>query len=204
MINQSDCMLLVLSWQLDVAIINPVLPSSPLSLPTELNFEKGKIALDTHHISRDDESSLTPYRLPQEEDFNLLHTILYYLYTDRITFGSPVDTQISDNLPNLCSTEEIYMASDRMHLEELKSKALKFLKLSCTPQNITSRIVSKFAELHEEVADVYTEYFKKNWQVIKNMDDFKRYVKNDPAKDDLDEVVRITIKLLVLMQDANF
>lgn len=141
-----------------------------------------------------------------EEDFNLSHTVWYYLYTDHITFGSNIDAQISNDFPKLCSTEDIYMIADRMQLEELKEKALQFLKLSCTPENITSRIMSKFSELHKEVEKIYGEYFRTNWDLIKNKEEFKKFFtdENEDLQDNLKEVMRVMTKLLELMKDASF
>ena len=109
-----------------------------------------------------------------DEDYDLLHNILYYLYTDHITFSTRVDISLPSILPKLCPVEDIYMVADRMLLGELKQKAFKFLELSCTPDNITSRLMSKFAELHDEVATVYQTYFRQNWDRIKNTEEFEQ------------------------------
>jgi hypothetical protein len=177
-----------------------------LHLTPEFNFEKGKIALNK--LSKPDKGGFLVYhKVPSEVDFNLLHTILYYLYTDRITFGSNIKARISDDLPKLCSTEDIYILADQMQLEELKTKALKFLELSCTPENITERIMSKFAELYPPVEEVFRNYFTENWAVIKDKREFKDYFIDDDAvvlKNDMDEIRRAVTKLLELMTYANF
>jgi hypothetical protein len=77
--------------------------------------------------------------------------------------------------PNLCTTEDIYQIADRLFLTELKRKALDFLTSTCTIENITSRILSKFAFLHEDVGDRYVDYFRKNWDAVKEADEFNNF-----------------------------
>lgn len=147
---------------------------------------------------------LGPYQSKYtDDDFELLHNILYYLYTDHITFGIEADSIPSPCLPKICEVEDIYMAADRMFLEELKQKALHFLKLSCTPGNITSRVMSKFAELHGEIATMYGEYFRKNWDRIKGTIEFNQFFKTLNDKD-LNEILRVYTKFQELMKDAVF
>ena len=165
-------------------------------------FDKNSHSHD--ECSNDKSHGLGPYQKKEtDDDFDLLHTILYYLYTDHITFGIEVDTVPSLHLPKICEVEDIYMAADRMFLEELKQKALHFLKLSCTPCNITPRVMSKFAELHEEIASIYAEYFRKNWDRIKGMNEFNQFFKK-LNNEDLDEILRVYTKFQELMKDAVF
>jgi hypothetical protein len=144
-----------------------------------------------------------PY-YPQDtgEEFNLLHTILYYLYTGHIIFCSNSETTLSPELPKPCAIEDIYMAADRMLLGELKEKALGFLKLSCTPENIGPRVLSKFSELHENVASIYADYFRRNWDRIKGTKEFNKVFTD--MNGDLNEVLRINNKFRELMKDAVF
>jgi hypothetical protein len=144
-----------------------------------------------------------PRKKITDEDYDLLHNILYYLYTDNITFGTRVHTILPSNLPKLCSVEDIYMAADRMLLGELKDRALQFLKLSCTADNITSRLMSTFAELHDEVGTVYEAYFRENWDRIKNKEEFEQLfmdLKDTESK----ESWRMHAKFREMMKGAVF
>src|SRR5277367_2893512 len=137
------------------------------------------------------------------EDFNLLHNILYYLYTDHITFATHIDTVLQSDLPKPCPVEDIYIAADRMLLGELKQKALQFLEVSCTIDNITSRLVSSFSGLHEEVATVFGAYFRKNWDRIKNRAEFEQLF-TELQDADFGEVLRVNAKFRELMKGAVF
>jgi hypothetical protein len=140
--------------------------------------------------------------IDSEDDFDLLHNILYYIYTDRITFGTNLKATHGTTHPKLCSAEDIYMTADRMFLIELKNKALNFLKLSCTTDNIATRVMSKFSELHQEVHESYAECFRKDWDRLKGRKEFDRLF--DVVNDDLDEVLRINSRFRELMKHAVF
>jgi hypothetical protein len=137
-----------------------------------------------------------------EEPFDLLHNILYYLYTDRIIFSTSLDTSLPANLPKLCSAEDIYVAADRMFLTELKEKALKFLEISCTTENITSRVLSSFAYVHAEVGTLYTDYFRKNWDRVKESEYFDQSFED--LEEGSDEKKQGEKKFRDLMRDAVF
>ena len=111
-------------------------------------------------------------RIIVEDGFDLFHNILYYIYTNRITFGTNLAFLTPSTLPKLCATEDIYQIADRLFLTELKHKALDFLTSTCTIENITSRILGKFAFLHEDVEERYVDYFRKNWDVVKETKEF--------------------------------
>ena len=140
-------------------------------------------------------------RINAEDSYELLHTILYYIYTDRIAFGTNLEASLPPPFPKLCSAEDVYMAADRMLLSELKYRALEFLKLSCTTGNIVTRVLSKFAELHEEVSESYAGYFRKHWDLVKGTENFSQCFSGD---DELDEVLRINSRFRELMKGAVF
>lgn len=194
------------SWQRDVHTTLRVrlLLTALTKLPV-FAFDKNSHSHDEcSNESSPKPHGLGPYQSKEtDDDFELLHNILYYLYTDHITFGIEVDIIPSPHLPKICDVEDIYMAADRMFLEELKQKALHFLELSCTPGNITSRVMSKFAKLHEEIATIYGEYFRKNWSRIKGTIEFNQFFKNLNDKD-INEILRVYTKFQELMKDAVF
>lgn len=122
-----------------------------------------------------DKSSLPlQRRITVDDDFDLFHSILYYIYTNRITFSTNLSYSTHSRLPKLCATEDIYQIADRLFLSELKAKALNFLANTCSVQNITSRMLSEFTFLHEDVQDRYVDYFLKNWKVIRATEDLRR------------------------------
>jgi hypothetical protein len=179
-------------------MLQVVLSSNRANRP-EFDFDQRKIIFDDADEATDNYSANISESIT--EDFNLMHNILYYIYTDRITFGTDVDSSIGANLPKLCPAEEIYEAADRMLLNELKQKALNFLELTCTIKNITSRVMSEFAHLHSDVAAVYDDYFRKNWCEIQETAEF---AKSLIGLDDTDEVLRRSKKFLKLMKGTRF
>lgn len=151
----------------------------------------------------DHTTSLSLYQQKDtQEPFDLLHNILYYLYTDRITFGTNLNTSVPANLPKLCSAEDIYIAADRMFLTDLKQKALNFLKLSCTTENITARVLGTFADVHTEVGTIYTDYFRHNWDRVKESEWFEQAF--EKLQEGSDEKELAEKKFRKLMRGAAF
>jgi hypothetical protein len=143
----------------------------------------------------------TPGPITTEEDFDVLHNILYYLYTDRITFADRNGACPSKNLPRICRAEDIYETANRMMLDNLKLKAFKFLELTCDNYNVTSRVISNFASLHPQVAQLYDNYFMANWKSIQGTDEFKRVF--EEVEDDFDEFKRRHEKFMDLIMKAT-
>src|SRR5271170_207203 len=83
-----------------------------------------------------------------EEDFDLVHNVLFYIHTNKIRFSTNLGEEpdvFNSNDPKICEAEDIYALSHRWELKDLQAKALKFLKFSCNPRNIASRIFGKYA-----------------------------------------------------------
>ena len=105
-----------------------------------------------------------------EDDYDLFHNVLYYIYTNRITFSTDLTIEpIGSTIPRLCGTEDIYGIANKMFLDDLKLKALDFINFNCTVENITHRLFSKFAYLYKDVGEMYADYFRdKLWGYRKN------------------------------------
>jgi hypothetical protein len=149
-------------------------------------------------------TSLHRRTITMTEDFDVVHNVLYYIYTNRITFStiaSP-EPQSKGGQPNVCDGEEVFALAHRLDLEDLKKKALEFLGRSCTLRNITSRVFNQSACLYDEVAKVYDEYFKRNWATIRNSAEFKNHMslmeESDPA-----EMLRIFKRYHEIFQNAS-
>lgn len=149
-----------------------------MSILIQLVFTFDQVAASPDKNNSDTSTTHHPVSLYQQKDteepFDLLHNILYYLYTDRITFSTNLAsrTSLPSNLPKLCSAEAIYVTADRMFLTELKEKALQFLKLSCTTENIMARVLGSFADVYTDVGIIYTDYFRRNWDRVKVSDEW--------------------------------
>ena len=137
-----------------------------------------------------------------DDDFDLFHNILYYIYTDCINFASDLMSSGRRDVPKFCAPEDIYTLADRLLMEGLKTKALKFLQFTCTATNIIPRIMSKFADLHEDVANVYETYFRSNWGAIKCTAEFDQFF--DDMDAEYNEISRIFEKFRKLMKDSSF
>jgi hypothetical protein len=150
--------------------------------------------------SRDD--SLHRTCIQVEDDFDLLHNILYYLHTNIISFGTHLfDEQAS--LPKLCAAEDIYAMADRLLLDDLKKKAFDFLELTCTVENITARLFGRFAMLYKEVGNMYAEYYHKNWNQVKHGPMHKAFFEKRGSEGDATEIIEVFRRYREVMENEK-
>jgi hypothetical protein len=142
------------------------------------------------------------------ENFDVVHNILYYLYASRITFStSTINSEESSRescTPQVCDAEDIYALAHRLELEALQSKALRFLKSTCNVRNITSRLLSEFASIYDEIGQIYGSFFKENWTEVRSTVEYKDFFSVVEEMEDLKEIQRIHGKFREVMEEAVF
>ena len=122
-----------------------------------------------------------------DDDFDVLHNILYYLYTDQISFSTDLDASpFSKELPRFCSAEAIYAIADKMMLEDLKRKVLGFLESTCTVENITGRTMSEFASVYKPVGDLYAKFYRANWGKVRSSAAHSQFFSSKFEEEDMD------------------
>ena len=137
-----------------------------------------------------------------DDDCDVFHNVLYYLYTNTVRFSLHTEIKNIPPLPPFCDAEDIYALAHRLDLADLQSKALHFLKLTCTKRNITERLLSSFAILYEQVGAVYDEYFKANWQEVQKTDEYEKYFQELASEGDAKETSRVLTKFRELFKEA--
>lgn len=159
-----------------------------------------------------------------EEEFDVVHNILYYIYTNRIIFSTIVpttkdsdpsnepivtsaagrpDTKVKPKvLPRVTDTEDIFALAHRLDLVDLQKLALAFLGKTCNDENITSRVFSQFAAMYDEVAQVYDAYFKEGWPRVAHSNEFKEYFAIMEEENNSQEIIRIFAKFRELVLEA--
>ena len=142
-------------------------------------------------------------RISMVESFDVVHNILYYIYTHHITFSTVVREEEAET-PKICDAEDIYGLAHRLDLDSLKSKALRFLKQTCNCKNITERVFSKFATCYEEANEVYSEFFQNHWPDVRTTSEFTKYFEDLEEEGDLTEAHRVLRRFRELMTGATF
>jgi BTB/POZ domain len=100
------------------------------------------------------------------ERFELLHAILYYLYTDKVLFGA--DSAIAENLRMpACDAEELFAIAHRFDIPKLREKAVNFIIDSCDAKNIIPHVFGEFAQTYKEVGEAYAKVFHRHWNEIR-------------------------------------
>lgn len=140
-----------------------------------------------------------------EDDFDVLHNILYYLHTDQITFGTDLTYEPPEkHNPRLCAAEDIYAMADRLLLDELKSKAFNFLKFTCSVENIAARTFSKFSTLYKEIGDIYAAYFRENWKQVKSSKGYEEFFEAMETEADSDNLAKLLKRYRWVMEDDDW
>lgn len=164
-------------------------------------------SLDSDHSTCLNECTISHQRIIRmTDDFDVVHNILYYIYTNRITFSNvpSEQPQNSNEEPKICDAERIYELAHRLCLESLQSKALGFLQRSCNIRNITSRVFGEFASVYAEAGKIYDDYFRKHWEQVRETGEFKQHFSEMEQQYESKEINQIFTKFRQLMYDANF
>ena len=113
-----------------------------------------------------------------QEDYELFHMVLIYLYTSRISFTTssspfPSHAATTFQIPSTSNAEGIYAIAHRLGLEPLKAAAFHFLKSTTDLDNISERTFGEFACEHVSVGKWYDEWFLKRIAEIKMLQKFE-------------------------------
>jgi hypothetical protein len=139
--------------------------------------------------------------LPQDDDFDLFHVVLFYLYTDRICFTTSADYTSTKDVPPTTDAEGVYAIADRLLLEPLASKALHFLESTCNARNITARAFGKFGYLHDAIGQMYDAFFMDHWDLVKQTNQFDEFFQE--LEEDNPEYVRANTKFRKMIKNRN-
>jgi len=96
-------------------------------------------------------------RIVMAEHVDVVHSVLYYIYTHWVTFSTDVSDQSSqdESLASCCDVEDIYALAHRLEVTGLLEKALSFLKRSCNERNIIKRAFGPLAIMHQGCRSLY-------------------------------------------------
>jgi hypothetical protein len=142
----------------------------------ESKFKEGVKDASTGDCDCRGRPSMPLLTLPGIEPFEVLHPLLYYLYTERTCFTTtPIEEAKSFyNVPPF-DAEDAYRVGDILGLPELKEKALNFLVTTSDGSNIVSRVFGDYALKYKEIGHRYEAVFYKHWTEIKKSDELKQY-----------------------------
>jgi hypothetical protein len=124
-------------------------------------------------------------------DYDLFHLVLFYLYTDKITFITTSDITPTD-MDATSNAEGIYAIAHELLIEPLEKKALHFLQATCNLENITQRTFGRFASKHQAAQKWYDVYFMEHWNEVKNKKEFDTFF--DKLEADEQEFIRVNRK----------
>ena len=152
--------------------------------------------------SRTDPHYLRRRILPTEESFEMLHNILYYLYSGRVFFRTDPEVIGPPGIPVYCDAEDIFAIAHRFVRPELKTKAIAFFSKTCDVENIVERVFSDFGLIYDEIAEVYGRYFLCNWIHIrkrKELDSYFEELENNNSP----RLIKVSKRFRELMKDRQ-
>ena len=128
-----------------------------------------------------------------EENFELFHLVLFYLYTEQITFVDSPDSISQTSESNVThDAEAVYAIAHRLMIGSLEEKAGHFLKTTTNVGNISQRTFSTFALEHGALGAWYDEYFLDKWEDVKVREEFEKLFMD--LADNMEEFVRVSTK----------
>jgi hypothetical protein len=112
--------------------------------------------------------------IPSSDQFESLHTVLYYLYTDKVLFSDDTTLEENLNMP-ACNAEDIFAIAPRLDIPKLRQKAMSFLVETCTVENILSQTFGSFALTYDEASAAYAKVFYIYWENVKDLPECEKY-----------------------------
>lgn len=134
-----------------------------------------------------------------DDDYDLFHIVLFYLYTDRICFTTTPEYTSMPDLPSTTDAEGVYAIAHRLMLDPLMAKALHFLESTSNVRNITARTFGGFAAIHDEVAKLYDDRFVALWSLVKHSSEWEEFFSE--LDEDTNESKRANAKFRVMTRD---
>jgi hypothetical protein len=108
------------------------------------------------------------------EDFDVLHAILYYLYTGRITFDTEINAPSTIG-PKIIDSTVIYVQADRLLLGDLKKIAFDFFKSALGVDNVTAYTFNEDLCLHKEIESYCSEFFANHLEQVVESDEYIKF-----------------------------
>jgi hypothetical protein len=159
------------------------------------NFVEG------HHPKDNHSEAMSVQTLQGHEPFEILHPILYYLYSDRLcsTIGPINETSPRRQVPPF-DAQEAYRVGDILGLPELKKQALGFLVNITNGDNILARIFEEFALRYDEVGQGYERVFYKHWKDIRCSGRLTKYFKTIHEELSEERIKEVTMRCVGLLE----
>jgi hypothetical protein len=85
-----------------------------------------------------------------------------------------------DGYPLATDPFELYLAADMFLLEELEQRAERFLRLTCSSDNVVSRLGDARLEPHDELKECYLTFLARSeiFETVRKQDAFKELIES--------------------------
>jgi len=121
--------------------------------------------------------------------FTTMHNIVYYLYTGKVNMhysanddGSYFDPSYTftppEGHPPAADPFELYLAANMFLLEEIEHRTERYLRLTCSVENILSRLGDVRLEPYDALREFYIEFVARSdiLDVVRKQPAFKELV----------------------------
>ncbi|GAA6029042.1 hypothetical protein JCM8097_001565 [Rhodosporidiobolus ruineniae] len=171
-------------------------------LPVDWVDEYGPSMLGESHI-QGDPAPLSGIIEVTDFGYTTYRAMLYYLYTDKITFtppasdftvaflkgdvdlgGDPISRRAyllrqakrGDGVVEPASPHAVYRLADKIDLPELKERAKEAISRGLTVENVLYELVSTLAHQHDEIQELCVSFASNHWDEIKGTTALKRVI----------------------------
>jgi hypothetical protein len=118
-----------------------------------------------------------------QENYETLHTVLYFLYSKEMFLRNADDMKptIGNDTPNHLTPEELYAAADRLRITAILDNIKIFWRESWNVKEMVQQtFCDEFTFVHTDVWDFYKEIYRQHWSWL---------VGNGEFQNAMDEVV---------------
>ncbi|KAJ7474212.1 hypothetical protein FB451DRAFT_1088903 [Mycena latifolia] len=142
--------------QLPDSPTGPLLVSRPITPSPDLNTPLPELTLRTPPVT-------VAHRMGHAvvvkgHAYKTWNALLYYLYTNRVTFRTLDSPERAVSRVPECSAKSMYKLADRFGLSQLKNLALESLTSQLSPDNIVGEAFSTFTSVYPEIQDIEVEF----------------------------------------------
>jgi hypothetical protein len=122
------------------------------------------------------------------DDFDMFHNILYYIYYDYISFSKPglTDCKSSDT-PKVCDVVDLYTIAHRLMLDNLQRKATEFVRANWSFNMFLLYIIGfeRSQDTNTAAQELFESYCSTNWNHIKVSESFRSLLEKDEDDEEL-------------------
>ncbi|KAF7293910.1 hypothetical protein HMN09_01187300 [Mycena chlorophos] len=112
-------------------------------------------------------SRVVPCPAPRGTAFKTWKALIYYLYTNKITFSSTSGKAVA-TISDACSPKSMYRLADKLGLENLKAHSLEAIETRLSTKTVVRETFSAFTSYYAEIQDAHIVFLLERYADIED------------------------------------